>query len=117
MKRTFFIGLITFCFLSTIVFADETYTISGDVIFKSQGDIYVCLVTKEGFKNFQVKGFELSAPYCKHIKTTPNKNGQVSFTFENVLKGAYSIIAYQDFNGNQEVDRQDFGYYITVGKL
>ena len=89
--------------LTSVVFADETYTISGDVIFKSQGDIYVCLVTMEEFKSFQVRGFELSAPYCKNIKTNQKKEGQVPFTFENVPKGTYSIVAYQDFNDNQEI--------------
>jgi uncharacterized protein (DUF2141 family) len=86
--------------------AGENYTISGDVTFQNDGDIYICLYTKEGWQNFQTPGHELSSSNCKHEKMNSDlkKAGKVSFKFENVPKGVYSVIAYLDANENGKVD-------------
>ena len=87
-------------------YAGENYTISGNVTFQNDGDIYICFFTKDGWQNFQTPGHELSSSNCKHEKMNSElKNaGMVSFKFGNVSKGTYSVIAYQDTNKNGKVD-------------
>ena len=87
-------------------YAGENYTISGDVTFQYDGDIYICLYTKEGWRNFQTPGYEISSSQCKHVEMNSDlkKAGKVSFKFGSVPKGTYSIVAYQDANENGKVD-------------
>lgn len=103
-----FIGL---SLLISVAYAGENYTISGDVTFQYDGDIYICLNDKEGWRDFQTPGHELSLSQCKIIKmnTDLKKAGKVSFTFDSVPKGTYCIVALQDVNGNGKVD---FANYI-----
>ena len=87
-------------------YAGGNYTISGNVTFQNNGDIYICLFTKNGWQNFQTPGYELSSSNCKNEKMNSElkKAGKLSFKFGNVPMGTYSIIAYQDANQNGTVD-------------
>jgi uncharacterized protein (DUF2141 family) len=98
-----FIGL---GLLFSIAYAGENYTISGEGTFQYDGDIYICLYDKEGWRDFQTPGHELFSPQCKVIKMNADlkKAGKVSFTFDSVPKGTYCIVALQDVNGNGKVD-------------
>jgi hypothetical protein len=60
-----FIGL---SLLFSIALAGENYTVSGDVTFSEDGDIYICLLTQEGWRDFQTRGHELTPQECKVIK-------------------------------------------------
>jgi hypothetical protein len=60
-----FIGL---SLLFSIALAGENYTVSGDVTFSEDGDIYICLLTQEGWRDFQTRGHELTPQKCKVIK-------------------------------------------------
>ncbi len=51
-----------------IAFGGETHTISGDVGFQYDGDIYICLFTLEKYVEFQRPGYDLSNPDCTYIK-------------------------------------------------
>jgi uncharacterized protein (DUF2141 family) len=102
-----FVGLGLFY---NTAYAGENYTITGEVTFQNDGDIYICLYTKEGWQNFQKPGHDISSSNCKHEKMNSElkKTGKLSFKFGNVLKGTYSIIAYQDANQNGKVDFQGY---------
>ena len=88
-------------------YAEDNYTISGDVTFQQDKDIHICLLTKEGFREFHVKNHELSQPQYKVIKINADlkKAGKVSFKLDNIPRGTYCIITYQDVNNNGRVDQ------------
>ena len=96
-------------FVST-AYAGENYIISGDVTFQNDGDIYICLCTKERWRDFQTPGHELSAQQCKVIKmnTDLKTAGKVSFKFDSVPKGVYCIAVLQDVNNNRRVDFENY---------
>ena len=103
-----FIGL---SLLFSIALAEENYTLSGEVTFRKDGDIYIRLLTKEDFRDFQTPGHELTPQKYKVIKMNADLKGagKVSFKFDSAPKGTYCIVAYQDVNGNRKVD---FANYI-----
>jgi hypothetical protein len=116
-----FIGL---CFLFSFAFAEEVCTLSGEVTFSYDGDIYVCLVNMEGWRDFQTPGHELARQKCNVIKMNADlkKAGKVPFRFDSVPKGTYCIVALQDVNGNGKADRtflngiiEPFGSYRNLG--
>jgi uncharacterized protein (DUF2141 family) len=86
--------------------AGKNYTVSGDVTFRYDGDIYIYLFTKEGFRDFTSKFELLPSPRCKIIKMNTNieKAGRVSFRFDGVPKGTYCIVTFEDVNKNRKVD-------------
>ena len=87
-------------------YAEEQCTISGEVSFQYDGDIYVCLLTMEEFRDFNSPRHKLSESPCKAVEMNADlkKAGTVSFTFDNIEKGTYCIFTYQDLNMNGEVD-------------
>ena len=99
-----FLGILLIA--SAFAYAEEKFTISGEVTFQDDGNIYICLLTKEEFRDIFVPRRELSQSPCKiiHINTDLKKAGKVSFTFDNVPKETYCIFTYQDANMNGEVD-------------
>ena len=96
--------------LYSFAFAQENYTLSGEVHFSEDGDIYICLLNMEGFRDFQTPGQELAPRKCKVIKMNadPKGAGKVSFKFDSVPKGAYCIVALQDVNNNGKVDFEQY---------
>jgi uncharacterized protein (DUF2141 family) len=103
-----FVGL---ALLFSVALAQENYTLSGEVTFRKDGDIYICLLNMEGWRDFQTPGHELTAQKCKVIKMNADLKGagKVSFEFNSVPKGTYCIVALQDVNNNGKVD---FANYI-----
>ena len=84
----------------------ENWTISGDVTFQYDGDIYICLLTKKELHEFVSRNHALSPSECKLIRMNADlkKTGKVSFKFESIPKGTYCIVTYQDANKNGIVD-------------
>jgi hypothetical protein len=74
--------------LYSIAFAEENYTLSGEVNFSENGDIYICLLNMEGFRDFQTPRYELAQGECKVIKMNADLKGagKVSFNFDSVPK-------------------------------
>ena len=72
--------------------------------------IYICLLTVEEFRDFNIPRHELSESPCKVIQmnTALKKAGKVSFTFDNIPKGTYCVFTYQDVNMNGEVDFENY---------
>ena len=100
--------ILFMCFglLFNVAHAEEKYTITGDVSFQYDGNIYICLLTMEEFRDFYNPRHKLSQSPCKVIQmnTDLKKAGKVSFTFDNIAKGTYCVSTYQDVNMNGEVD-------------
>ena len=110
MSKKAMLFLASFLLASTFAYAEEKYTISGEVTFQYDGDIYICLLTMEEFRVFIISGHELSQSPCKVIQmnTDLKKAGKVSFTFDNIPKGTYCVFTYQDVNMNGEVDFENY---------
>ena len=98
--------LATFLVVSSFAYAEEEFTVSGEVTFQYDGDIYICLLTSEEFRAFVIPRHTLSQSPCKVIQMNSDlkKAGKVSFAFDNIPKGTYCILTYQDVNKNGEVD-------------
>ena len=67
-----FVGL---AFLFSAALAEENYTLSGEVTFRKDGDIYICLLNMEGWRDFQTPGHELTEKKCKVIKMNADLKG------------------------------------------
>ena len=106
MFRKVMLFLATLTMVSTFAYAEEKFTISGEVTFQYDGNIYICLLTMEEFRDFYRPRHKLSQSPCKVIQmnTDLKKAGKVSFTFDNIAKGTYCVSTYQDVNMNGEVD-------------
>jgi len=102
-----FVGL---AFLFSVALAEENYTLSGEVAFRNDGDIYICLLNMEGWRDFQTPGHELTEKKYKVIKMNADLKGtgKVSFEFNNVPKGEYCVVALQDVNNNGKVDFENY---------
>ena len=107
-KAMLFLGVLLMA--SGFAYAEEQCTISGEVSFQYDGSIYICLLTKEEFRDFNRPRHKLSESPCKAVEMNADlkKAGKVSFTFDNVLKGTYCIFTYQDVNMNGEVDFENY---------
>ena len=102
-----FVGL---AFLFSVALAEENYTLSGEVTFRKDGDIYICLLNMEGWRDFQNPRNELSQLKCQVIKMNADlkEAKKVSFKFDNVPKGTYCIVALQDVNNNGKADHENY---------
>ena len=81
----------------------EQYSISGSVLVKKAGVLYIYLVDEEQF----------SIPLTGIMdirKDLEGKRGQkIPFSFSDVPEGEYGIRVYVDTNGNGKLDRGLFG--------
>ncbi|NIS61767.1 MAG: DUF2141 domain-containing protein [Proteobacteria bacterium] len=102
----FFVGI---GLSSTIAFAEEPFTVSGEVAFPKDGDIYIELRTQTE----QAKDEKPLPPRLLTIKLTPEqrKANRASFKLVSVPRGTYCIKAFQDTNKNGELD------FVEVSRL
>jgi len=107
-KVMLFLGILFMVF--AFAYAEEKFTISGEVTFQYDANIYICLLTMEEFRDFNKPRHRLSESPCKVIQMNADlkKAGKVSFTFDNVPKGTYCVFTYQDVNMNGEVDFENY---------
>jgi hypothetical protein len=111
-KAILFLGFLFMA--SALAYAEEKYTISGEVTiqYDYDGKIYICLLTMEELRVLFIPGHKLSESPCKiiHMNTDLKKTGKVSFTFDNVPKGTYCVFTYWDVNMNGELDRTGYDF-------
>ena len=102
--------LASFLLASTFAYAEKQFTVSGEVTFQYDGNVYICLLTMEEFRDFNIPGHELSQSPCKVIQmnTDLKKVGKISFTFDNIPKGTYCVFTYQDVNMNGKTDFENY---------
>ncbi len=96
--------IIPMIFIVSIAYSGENCTISGEVSFQYDGDIYICLFTKDEFRDYPKH--KLSRPQCQRVRMNSDfkKVGKVSFKFDSIPKGTYCILTFQDVNMNQKID-------------
>ena len=106
-KAMLFLGILLMA--SAFAYAEEKYSISGVVYFQHDSNIYMNLVTRESFPN---RLEPLPPPFGMYIKLTPEqrKAKRVPFKFEGIPKGNYFLIAFQDLNKNEKLDRDAHGW-------
>ena len=105
-KAMLFLGILLM--VSAFAYAEEKFTISGVVYFQHDSDIYMNLVTRESHPNRLKPN---PPPFGMYIKLTPEqrKAKRVSFKFEGIPKGNYFLVAFQDLNKNEKLDRDYSG--------
>lgn len=99
---------ISFWLIGGIVHAEEKFSLSGEVSFQYDADIYICLFTMEDIQHLPKN--ELLPPQCKAIKMNADlkEAGKVSFRFDNIPKGTYCITTFQDVIKNRKVDYENY---------
>ncbi|GAA5214259.1 DUF2141 domain-containing protein [Corallincola platygyrae] len=87
------------------LWAEQTLSISGEIFFKDEGTIYLALVDKIHFNTPSKSHYSIILnPTESHANS-----GTIAFSFEGIVKGSYAIKAFQDRNGNGELDVGMFG--------
>jgi hypothetical protein len=92
--------------VSSFTYAEDKYSISGQVYFERDSPIYMNLLTKETFQKPNRR--EAHPPpfgICINLTTEQVKSKKVPFKFVGIPKGNYFVLAFQDFNENKKLDR------------
>lgn len=100
MRRWDFVAgafLATLLLATPSLAADLAVTVTN--IRNDRGRIMVAVCTQETFLK----------PGCPYTASAPAQAGQVTITVRGVRPGTYAVQAFQDENGNEEVDRNFFG--------
>lgn len=85
---------------SNLGWAQEKHSVSGEVLFYGNANIYVCMYNQETFPNFKR---ELPPPgFILIVKA--NEAGKAPFTFKEVPQGEYLIQVFADKNNNGKLD-------------
>ena len=84
--------------------AQGTHSVSGRIRFHENGKIHVLIVPRDGFgEKTGDRGLVLD------VGPAEKKAGRVAFAFHNLPPDDYAIQAFQDENGNGELDTGTFG--------
>jgi uncharacterized protein (DUF2141 family) len=107
MKRIFVVCFIVGALLlaMSFVIAEDKCTVSGDVAYSKEANIYVCLHDQQTIREWKTLP---QGSFTQKVKASPS--GKASFTFKDVPKGDYLIIAFADENGNGKVDVDTWGF-------
>ena len=108
MSKKMSVLFISFWLIGGIVYAEEKLSLSGEVSFQYDADIYICLFTMEDLQHLPKN--ELLPPKCKAIKMNAElkEAGKVSFRFDSIPKGTYCIATFQDVIKNGKVDYENY---------
>jgi len=90
----------------SLVFAEDKCTVSGDVTYSREANVYVCLHNQQTYPEWNRK--LPPGSFTQTVKATPS--GKASFTFTDVPKGEYLIVAFADENGNGKLDLDTWGF-------
>ena len=95
--------------IGVIAHAEEKFSLSGEVSFRKDADIYICLFTMEDIQYLSQQN-ELLPPKCMAIKMNNDlkEAEKVSFRFDNIPKGTYCITTFQDVIKNRKVDYENY---------
>ena len=92
-------------------FAQVKCTVSGEVVYSGDSNIYVCLLNSTAFVAFVGRQKELPpSGFMKIVKA--DAAGKASFVFREVPKGEYVIIAFADEKNNGQLDRDTQGWSL-----
>ena len=101
---TVFIVLVLF----GTALGEETHTITGDIWFQYDGDIYIRICTMKDWSEFLRPNYELSVPPWQIIRLSSEEKqtGKASFTLTGIPSGTYVLVVFQDVIKNRKVDYQ-----------
>jgi len=99
---------LSFWLIGVIAHAEEKFSLSGEVSFQYDADIYICLFTMEDIQYLPKN--ELLPPKCKAIRmnTDLKEAGKVTFKFDSIPKGTYCIATFQDVIKNRKVNYENY---------
>ena len=93
---------------ASLAFAQDKCTISGEVVYSGNSNVYVCLLNSTTFAAALGRQKELPPPgFAQIVKA--NASGKASFAFKDVPKGEYVVHAFADENSNAKMDTDTFG--------
>jgi len=95
----------------SFVFAQDKCTVSGEVVYSGDSNIYVCLLNSTAFAAALGRQKELPPPGFVQI-VKGNASGKASFAFKDIPKGEYVVHAFADENSNAKMDADTFGSAI-----
>lgn len=112
MKRIVFaLALAMALFAASNGFAQDKCTVSGEIVYSGDSNIYVCLLNSTTFAAAVGRQKELPPPEFVQI-VKANAVGKASFAFNGVPKGDYVVRAFADENNNAKHDTDAMGFPI-----
>jgi uncharacterized protein (DUF2141 family) len=94
---------------ASLVSAQDKCTVSGEVVYSKDSNIYVCLLNSTTFPPAVGRQNELPPPgFVQIVKA--NAAGKASFAFKDVPRGEYVVRVFSDENNNGKFDRDTWGY-------
>ena len=115
MLKNFIIPVASLFILSAFTFSVGSHTISGQISFPGEGEIYVYLMTQDEHSQSVAQdehtGNLWMSPRFLIIRPTPEQylSGRAPFKFEGIPQGEYYIDCYQDGNANGKLDHRAAG--------
>ncbi|NVO11306.1 MAG: DUF2141 domain-containing protein [Bacteroidales bacterium] len=102
LKKFWLITSITLLIflVSTVVNAQETYTITGVCKVQDEGILYIFLVDAEHFKK-QMSGLQR---IVQKVELNKKRIKEIPFEFKGVVKGIYGIRCFIDKDGNSKLN-------------
>ena len=110
MKKMSLVFALTMALAAaSLAFAQDKCTVSGEVVYSRDSNIYVLLLNSTTFAPAVGRQKELPPPgFVQIVKA--NSAGKASFAFKNVPKGEYVVRVFYDENNNGKFDRDTWGY-------
>jgi uncharacterized protein (DUF2141 family) len=109
MKRIVFASTFAIALsMVSVVYAEDKCTVSGEVVYSGDSNIYVCLLNATTFAAALGPQKELPPPgFVQIVKA--NASGKASFVFKDVPKGEYVVRVFADENNNGKFDTDTWG--------
>jgi uncharacterized protein (DUF2141 family) len=109
MKRIVFASTFAIALsMVSVVYAQDKCTVSGEVVYSGDSNIYVCLLNSTTFAVAVGPQKEISPPgFVQIVKA--NASGKASFVFKDVPKGEYVVRVFADENNNGKFDTDTWG--------
>jgi uncharacterized protein (DUF2141 family) len=110
MKRIIFAFALAMALsAASLAFAQDKCTVSGEVVYSGDSNLYVCLLNPKTFAAAVGREKELPPPEFVQI-VKANASGKASFAFKDVPKGDYVVRAFADQNNNGKFDCDTWGF-------
>ena len=109
MKRIVFAFALAMALSATsLAFAQDKCTVSAEVMYSGDSNIYVCLLNSKTFAPAMGRQKELPPPeFVQIVKATAA--GKASFAFKDVPKREYVVRVFADENNNGKFDADTWG--------
>ncbi len=111
MKRIVFafaLALAIALSAASLVFAQDKCTVSGEILYSGDSNLYVCLLNSTTFA--AAVGPEKELPPRGFVQVVKaNASDKASFAFKDVPKGEYIVRVFADENNNGKFDTDTWG--------